>query len=392
MTTGGIVGGLALVVLAGLLNGSWNAAFRPEFGLAVRKQKAGQDKTADSGHDDDPSSVIVDLDYHLAWVLFQVYASIVNTIVCIVWAGGMERVSFIVKEAPAIDIVLVILFSVLWGIGSVGFGIACRVAGVGLGTNLLMGLIMIIGAFLPLVLDGVLVSATGAVIVSGILVCCIGLGFVVKSLQLRDKDEEESMVAKQSVEETEECHMKKEDPSPSLSTTKKVFICAIAALFASMLQFAFVFGSDIVDITESQNGPGSTPSSGVASVIWLFAIPMGAPASIIYGLYMNPSSIPWSTVYRCPWYRHILIILTTSLPWVAHIHLYGVSTTLLPDDVGPGVAWPVLMMVTVLAGLVWSICLGEWANSSKATRTQLRIGGVFMLCGISLMMASIGVP
>ena len=146
-SAGAIVGGLVLVVFAGCLNGSWNVPFSATHGIVVKRisvsdatetNKAATATTTDSTttakKEDD-----CDLTYHLAWILFQVYAGLINIPICIAWAGGLERVQYIVQESSAVDVVVVCIISALWGIGSVGFGLACQVAGVGLGTNLCMG-------------------------------------------------------------------------------------------------------------------------------------------------------------------------------------------------------------------------------------------------------------
>jgi hypothetical protein len=374
-----------------------------------------------SSQNDDVS---VDLDYHFSWVLFQIYASILNIPVCLYWAGGPQRVSYIISESSTTSIALVIVFSVLWGVGSVGFGLACRIAGVGLGTNLTMGVIMVLGTFLPLALEGLVLTDAGGVIVGGLVICCVGLYYSMKSLQTRDLDEQQTKKqtmesntkitsASPSTEETlTQEVIQEETTSPSgdceinaqeegakveactateeaYSTMHKVMVCVIAAIFASQLQFAFVFGQDMIDLAGDDSGPGFTPPSGTAAVIWLFAIPMGAPASIAYGFYSSPPQIPLSTMWRCPWYRHVLIILTTSVPWVAHIHLYGLANTYLPNDLGASVAWPVLMMMTVVVGFIWSIVLGEWAKASVLARRQLRMGLVFVTIGVGTIMSSV---
>jgi hypothetical protein len=450
---GAIAAGLVLVVVAGFLNGSWNASFSPTWGLAVGRKSTVETLTLGRRRTITRRSLFssendVDLDYHYSWVLFQIYASIINIPVCLYWAGGPKQVSYIVSESSATSIALVIVFSVLWGVGSVGFGLACRIAGVGLGTNLTMGFIMMIGTFLPLALEGLVLTDAGGVIVGGLVICCVGLYYSMKSLQTRDLDEQQtkkqtmesstegtSASAAKASEETVSQEVMVEEISPSgdyeanaeetvpqeltveeispsgeyeanaqeerakeetctnteetYSTMHKVTVCVIAAIFASQLQFAFVFGQDMIDLAGDDAGPGATPPSGTAAVIWLFAIPMGAPASIAYGLYSSPPQIPFSTMWRCPWYRHVLIILTTSVPWVTHIHLYGLANTYLPDDLGASVAWPVLMMTTVVAGFLWSIGLGEWTKASVLARRQLRMGLFIVTIGLITIMSSV---
>mmetsp|Transcript_25622 Transcript_25622/g.60222 ORF Transcript_25622/g.60222 Transcript_25622/m.60222 type:complete len:170 (-) Transcript_25622:309-818(-) len=168
-------------------------------------------------------------------------------------------------------------------------------------------------------------------------------------------------------------------------------VCVLAGIFAAQLQFAFIFGQDLIDMAKEQEGPGSTPESGTSAVIWLFAISLGSPVSILYGLYNNPPEIPHNHIWKSPWYRHVLLILTTCLPWVAHIHLYGYSTTLLPDDLAAAIAWPILMMVTVVTGILWSLALGEWRYAQSLARTRLYQGLAAAAVGIAIIMASVAI-
>lgn len=381
-----------------------------------------------------------DLSYHLAWVLFQVYATVINIPTCLYWAGGPARVQYIVQESSGLDLALICIFALLWGVGSVFFGVACKIAGVGLGTNLSMGIIMILGTFLPLCLDGAIGTAAGGVVVAGLVVCSGGLWSSVQSLRLRDAEERQHRIRRRTMQNvtvsinadpaviadaaasTAASEITSTSPPPAESATttaespttdndpelekppqeseeeegystfQKVMVCVIAGVFATQLQFAFVFGSDMVDMAEdSSQGPGSTPPSGTSAVIWLFAISLGAPASIVYGLYSNPSTIPLSRIYQCPWYRHLFIILTTSIPWVAHIHLYGYATTYLPSDLAASVAWPVLMMMTVIAGMIWSIALGEWNLAPEQAKFKLYQGLGLVLAGVAIIMASVAI-
>jgi len=132
---------------------------------------------------------VIDVNFHQAWILFQTYAALINVPVCLFWSGGPDRVGWIFRNTPSTDLVLVCVFSVLWTFGGIGFGVACQVAGVGLGTNLTMGFVMVIGALLPLILNGLVLTPAGGVILSGLAVCCGGLFFAGRSLRTRDLDE-----------------------------------------------------------------------------------------------------------------------------------------------------------------------------------------------------------
>eukprot|EP00979_Chaetoceros_neogracilis_P019444 scaffold12363_cov215-Chaetoceros_neogracile.AAC.1 len=64
-----------------------------------------------------------------------------------------------------------------------------------------MGLIAVIGSFLPLIVEDTLISTAGGVICIGLAICCGGLWLSTKALRLRDEDE--SLLALADVNEGE---------------------------------------------------------------------------------------------------------------------------------------------------------------------------------------------
>jgi hypothetical protein len=300
---------------------------------------------------------------------------------------------------------------------------------VGLGTNLAMSIVLMLGTFLPLLYDGGIKSATGAVILTGLLVVCVGLYFSAESLRIRDLDlvkplqpemgksssfpvvsaaneelSNDNVLSsdeelQQAVDEwtsendvsapnTSHCMTdKKVVDEPEYSTSVKITVCVLAGIFASMLQFAFVYGRDIIQTAENL---GSTPEGGSAAIIWLFAISIGSVPSIAYGLISSPKEIPLKTIWLCPWWRHVALIFCTSIVWLAHIHTYGLSANvLLPKKFAASIAWPTVMTTSVATGMTWSICLGEWKGASRLALIKLWIGLGFSTIGVILFMSSI---
>ena len=374
-----------------------------------------------------------DLMYHHAFALFQTYAALINIPICIYWAGGPQRTQAILSETDSVAILLVVIFSIIWGVGTVFFGLACKIAGVGLGTNLSMGIIAVIGTFLPLIVEDNLISAAGGVICTGLAICCVGLSLSTKALAMRDKDESEidehgdegvsininaskvdDPVLHESDENgdansaeyvhdlgTDDVRDNKNNPEISKQadfqnpTWKKIAVCVATGVCASQLQFAFIFGGEISDLALGKIESytilsGSTPDSGGAAIIWLLAISLSAPVSIVHALYSSPA--PLSSVIKAPLSRHLKIIFTTSFPFLAHIHIYGVcSTTLFPAKVASSVGWPMLMMITTGQALILSVILGEWKAASEGTIRTLKCSILTTVVGIGVLMASLAV-
>lgn len=292
-------------------------------------------------------------------------------------------------------------------------------------------------------------SKAGAIICAGLAICCIGLWISTKALAKRDMDE--SILAVKSKSKAKEHNQKtarideeadnealvqngqdeqdgdnlesetNDDDVSSLRqstkerkamllekkqdttrneypTWKKIGICAATGICAVQLQFAFIFGEAITDLSLTnkigEDGdvittlPGSTHESGGAAIIWLLAISLSAPVAILNGIYS--SSFPLSSAIRSPLSRHVKVICTTSLPWIAHIHIYGVcATTLLPSKVAASIGWPMLMMVTSGQALVLSVFLGEWKAASEDTIRTLKLSLGTSVVGIAILMSSV---
>jgi len=351
-----------------------------------------------------------DLDYHYAWMLFQFYSAVINAVVCICWAGGPSNVSYVVTHVPTSTIVLLVVFSALWGVGMVLFGVACKIAGVGLGTSLRIAVVLVIGTFLPLAYYGKIKTVAGGVIMAGLAFVCAGLYFSAESLRIRDLDVlkakkqqhvgdvipsleangQDMEVPMDQISQDEGLeNRKKEAPGePEYSTCVKVSVCIIGGMLASLIQFNFIFGQDLVTVSKNNV---VTPIGGSASIIWLFTLSIGCIPSIIYGFYTSPKEIPLKTIWRCPWWRHI-ILMATSIVYIAPIHLYGLTVeTLLPKAYAASIAWPIFMSVTVAQGLTLSICLGEWKLASIDALSKLRIGLFLSSIGVIVFMVSVAV-
>lgn len=406
---GNIIGGFVLILLAGILNGSWNASFSPSANLAVGRLENNDNE--DDNHDDEKNDEqqqqqqYDNIGYHHAFALFQLYAALLNIPICILWTGGIHRSHDILSSTPAGSIVLVIIFSCIWGFGTMLFGLSCRIAGVGMGTNLSLGTVAILGSLLPLIQEGSLITPAGGVVCAGLVICCIGLWIGVKALHGKDVDEnkkekEDRCLSLSDNHQIEASNFDKnvdinegESNDMKYSTWKKVLVCLLTGLCAVQLQFAFVFGDKITDLAiHSDDLPGSTPSSGGAALIWLLAISTGAVVNIANGIYSSPVPLK-HTLMATPWTRHLRIILSTSVPWISHIHIYGVcATTLLPEKLAAAVGWPMLMMISICQSLLLSIFLGEWKVASTETVQTLKRSLVITFFGIVVLMTSISVP
>jgi L-rhamnose-H+ transport protein len=85
------------------------------------------------------------------------------------------------SETPSKTIFWTMFFGLLWGVGGLTFGLTMRYLGISLGMALVLGLCAAFGTLMPPIFSGVFVTqvlgtASGRVILAGVLVCLLGIG------------------------------------------------------------------------------------------------------------------------------------------------------------------------------------------------------------------------
>ena len=146
--------GALVTLLAGILNGSWNICVSPKAPDLLRS--VGLSTPSPSASPPSAPGPLtkppLEWTYDHAWLSYSLHSIWVNVLLSLLLVPPGPLFST-VSESPASDVVLIILFSALWGLGTYGFGVAVQVAGLGLGTTLTMSVIVVVGTLLPLLLD-----------------------------------------------------------------------------------------------------------------------------------------------------------------------------------------------------------------------------------------------
>lgn len=209
---------------------------------------------------------------------------------------GLDDVFQVYSEVSHRTQWAVILSSALWAFGTLLFGLGVDLSGVGLGVGLAMTSQIIFGTALPLIGrdDGaaVLASAEGALLLSGIALALLGFALMGRAGWLRDHHAAVSFTAPPSMEEEKalvkaEGSIQEERKSKgsevndveagegggkvaSGSVTRRlwmgVLVSLFAGLFSALLQYAFVYGSEVVD--RIQQPPYSASSLSASAIIW----------------------------------------------------------------------------------------------------------------------------
>lgn len=417
--TGLFVSGVAITLAAGLLNGSWNTC--------VKDNAPSLFKTLNDGWT-----------YDIAWCTMMMSAIPVNIILCFAFISP-ATLGEIISSSTTSDVVLICVFSFLWGLGTYGFGISVQIAGLGMGTTLTMGVIVVVGTFLPLLLDieSKLNTASGytiigekeqelkqrlyinptlfvlaSLIAGGLFVCSLSFLSAAKALTLKDADEAfvtppptpptiddpEDPTEDPTVDPTSEIELTLPKPkfpnaisrnstaSPEYSTFTKVTVCVISGILCTMLQFSFVFSKDMRDIAETKY---SVPAALSSAVTFFFAITICPIPNILIPLYKIVKAGDISLIYNSPssTSNYLKTLFFMAVVWVVQSHLYGISAaSLLGPEYGPAVGWPLLIVTTNVTGLVigWKL-LGEWDMAKERTIKFIKISLILSVIGLGIV-------
>jgi len=196
--SGNVLSGLAVVVLAGLLNGSFAA----------------------------PMKRITGWRWENSWLIFALSGLVVFP--WIINFATVPNVPNIYAGASASTLLKVVLFGLLWGVGATLFGLGISRVGMALGFALILGITASFGSLFPLAIlhSEQLGTKRGLALIAGTIVMIVGLVFLALAGRTRERD------------------LGTADGVRSGFTVGLV-ICIFSGIFSSMLNFSFVFGDEL---------------------------------------------------------------------------------------------------------------------------------------------------
>lgn len=321
--------GVALAVLAGVLNGS--------FAL--------------------PMKFMHQWKWEHTWLVYSVVAMVAFPW-CVAWYFTPNLVRLI-SVAP---LPLICGFGFSWGLGAVAFGLALVRLGIGLGLALMLGLIAGIGSLVPMLVlrPGSLGTRAGYFVLAGNLVLIAGIALCAFAGSLREKQQRSA------------------DPHPAGRSSLLVgLVLAVAsAVFGSALNFSFAFTGETQRRAVELGASPAMSSMG----IWALTVSSGFVANGAYCLWKigrrgwSPFVMPGCALY---WLGGI----TMGLLWFGGLIAYGVGGSKL----GPAAAvigWPMLLGASIITSNLLGWLTGEWRGTGCRCR-------FYLVAGIAVILTSI---
>ena len=255
------------------------------------------------------------------------------------------------------------LYGMWWGMAQALLGLAVESIGVALGFPVVLGVSAAMGTLIPFVRlhSALLLTQTGARLLSGLALVVLGVGFCAAAGQGRENE-----LAKK--------------PNRGTGSFKiGLAFALLSGLLASMMNVGISFAGPLLKLASEH---GAKPI-WCANVIWPPLLAGGAIPNILYCLHLLRKN--HGGKHYCAdsvWLCWLLSVLMGVLWFGGHL-LYGMGTSLL-GMLGPVVGWPAYMSILVISASGYGFLSGEWRQVS-ARPIRLQLAGISILCAAVFM-------
>ncbi len=285
------------------------------------------------------------------WLIYCIGAyTIFPLIACLVFAPSFLD---IYRQVPGNVLVSVFLLGAVYGIGNLSFGLSLRYLGISLGYAMSLGLMLAIGTLIPPVLDGrlklMIAGSGGTLLIAGVIIACIGIGFsgwagYLKDISVSDADKKKSI--------------------SEFNLIKGVLAALLVGITGSAMSLGF---EQAVTINEVAAKNGIDPLF-TSMPVMLLLLSGTLVTTIIWCIYLGFRNKSLSDYIisetRSRLFTNYLFSLLAGLLWFSQFILFGMGKS----KMGPFTftSWGILMGLTIVFATLWGIYRREWKGATKS--------------------------
>lgn len=332
------IGGILAVILAGLSNGSFPA----------------------------PSKGITAWKWEHIWLVYSFCAMALLPVgLAVVFSHG-TIVGQLAREPGLAGKVAV--FGVLWGIGSLLFGVSLVRLGMAITNALVNGIVAFCGSLGPLLIGSVQMGRVRLLwLIGGLSLLALSLVLCATASISRDRAQSVALP----------------NQAPGSHSIVAVFIAVVAGVTSAMLNIGFAYGAPLSSAAQAAGCPRF-----LASVtIWVPALLGGVIFNMGFPAYLIQKRGSWS-MFLSGGNNALLWVRSSSMGvlWFGAILLYGIGAGMMGSD-GAVYGWALIITVSILTSNAWGAATGEWKNSGTKPKvlmwlsTALLIGSVVLIAG-----------
>ena len=313
-----------------------------------------------------PINKIRDWSWESYWIVQGVFAWLLLPLLG-AWLAVPEGHSMceLFNAGNSFNIVMTMLFGVLWGVGGLTFGLSMRYLGVALGQSIALGTCAGLGTIMgPVLLNiffpeqNALASLTASVII-GVVVTLVGIAVIgvagsMKASSLSDEQKKEAV--------------------KDFNFPKGLAIALLAGFMSGCFNVGLAFGADI-------NFGDLTPDMYKTLPATMLVTVGGFLTNAVYCFYQNSKNGTWGDYRKTAvWGNNALFCLLAGALWYSQFFGLSLGKGFLTESATlTTLSFCILMALNVVFSNIWGIILKEWKGCSSKTITVLIVGIVILI-------------
>lgn len=313
-----------------------------------------------------PINKIRDWSWESYWIVQGVFAWLLLPLLG-AWLAVPEGHSMceLFNSGNSFNIVMTMLFGVLWGVGGLTFGLSMRYLGVALGQSIALGTCAGLGTVMgPVLLNiffpeqNALASLTSSVII-GVVVTLLGIAVIgvagsMKASSLSDEQKKEAV--------------------KDFNFPKGLAIALLAGFMSGCFNVGLAFGADI-------NFGDLTPDMYKTLPATMLVTVGGFITNAVYCFYQNSKNGTWGDYRKTSvWGNNALFCLLAGALWYSQFFGLSLGKGFLTESATlTTLSFCILMALNVVFSNIWGIILKEWKGCSPKTIAVLIVGIVILI-------------
>ncbi len=267
-------------------------------------------------------------------------------------------------------IVMVLLFGLLWGLGSMTLGMSFAYIGLSLAYALNYGAQIACGFLLPMLLFAPekILTQHGYVLLAGVAVCLVGVVISGKAAILKEQSQKAASA---------------DTPEPSTGQPPKMTIGLVVAIISGILcacyAVASTYAGPIGTEAELNNLKWEAAWAVTALILW-----GGAVSSCSYCAVQLTRNKTWGHFSKPGAGRVVLLAALMAVLHDAAIFFFGFGWLKL-GKLGVAVGYPVFMSFAIIVGNIHGFRSGEWKGASRQSITWIVAGIALLIVGVCII-------
>jgi L-rhamnose-H+ transport protein len=303
------------------------------------------------------------------WLALGIFAWIVVPL--IVASLTVPSFATVLLAAPLRPLALSFMFGILWGIGSVTFGLSVRYLGMSLGFAISLGFCAAFGTLIPPLFDGsiweILRTTAGWLTLGGIALCLVGISVcgragVIKEAYLLQK---ESQIGHPSAGD---------DAREEFRFVRGVIVAVFAGAMSACMAFAFKAGAPVQELAVEMGVPAVRSNVPLLVVILWGGFVTNAIWCAV--LAKRKHSFSDFTNRSKPRLRNWLLCAVAGTLWYFQFFFYGMGETQMGEY--KFTSWSLHMAFIIATSNLLGLAMGEWRHCGRKALAWL-YGGTAIL-------------